>query len=74
MSGEHRYLERNDQGLADNIAALRMEYESRFVALENDIASLKHLVQNQSRVIGEALQSVMGNGSTVPDPNPEDKR
>jgi hypothetical protein len=56
--------EMNAQALADNLAELRTHYDERLRALENEVASLRILVQNQSRVIGEALQRVMGTGST----------
>lgn len=69
-----RIDERNAVALAENLTDLRIEYDRRITAMENDIASLKHLVQSQSRVIGETLQAVMGRGSTVADPHPEDER
>lgn len=74
MSNEHEYLEKNDQALADNIAALREEYDQRILALEAEISAMKGQIQGQTQVIGESLQAVWGSGSTVTDPNPEDKR
>lgn len=56
--------EMNAQALADNLAELRGHYDVRLLALENEVASLRVLVGHQSRVIGEALQRVMGTGST----------
>jgi hypothetical protein len=37
----------------------------RIRSMENEIATTKALVQKQSAVIGQALQRVMGSGSTV---------
>ena len=58
----------NAQALAANLADLRLRYEARFVALENKLAAVETLMQNQERVLGEALQMAYGRGSTVPDP------
>ena len=57
--------ELNALALAANLAELREHYEARLTALENNVSSLSALVQAQSQVIGEALQQVMGRGSTV---------
>jgi hypothetical protein len=59
--------EMNAQALAMNLAELRTHYDERITALENEIAAMRTLVQNQSRVIGEALQRTMGAGSTERD-------
>jgi len=56
--------EMNAAALAQNLNELRTHYDMRLIALENEIASMRILVQNQSRIIGEALQRVMGSGST----------
>ena len=62
---QERVDEMNAQALAENLAELRTHYEQRLTALENDVASMRILIQNQSQVIGQALQAVMGSGSTV---------
>jgi hypothetical protein len=69
-----RVDEMNALALAANIADHRATTDTRFTALENQVASLSTLVQNQSRVIGEFIQRVAGSGSTEPDPHPEDTR
>jgi hypothetical protein len=69
-----RIDEMNAMALAENLADLRQVYDLKFTALENDIATLRHLVASQSQIIGQALQNTMGAGSTVADPNPEDVR
>ena len=74
MSNNHEYLEKNDEALAANIADHRDEVNLRLATLENELAKIKSLVQGQSKVIGDTLQQVMGHGSTVTDPNPEDTR
>lgn len=56
--------ELNAKAVADNLAELREHYEQRLTALENEVASMRVLVQNQSRVIGEAMARMMGSGST----------
>jgi phage host-nuclease inhibitor protein Gam len=56
--------ELNTKAVADNLAELREHYELRLTALENEVASMRVLVQNQSRVIGEAMARMMGSGST----------
>ena len=58
---------RNAQALADNIADMRRTYGRDIAALQNDVAALRQLVNDQSRVIGQALQHVMGSGSTEVD-------
>jgi len=63
-NGAELISEKNAQALADNLAELRGHYEERITALENNVASLRTLVQNQSRVIGEAMARLMGSGST----------
>jgi len=63
-NGAELISEKNAQALADNLAELRDHYEERITALENNVASLRTLVQNQSRVIGEAMARLMGSGST----------
>ena len=65
---------RNAMALAENLADLRDKYDLRITALENDVATLRHLIDAQTKVIGMALQNVMGSGSTVVDPHPEDVR
>ena len=72
ISSELSY--RNAMALAENLADLREKYDLRIIALENDVATLRKLIDQQTKVIGMALQNTMGNGSTVPDPHPEDKR
>jgi len=62
---QERIDEMNAMALAENLAELRTHYEQRLTALENDVASMRTLIQNQSQVIGQALQAVMGSGSTV---------
>lgn len=57
--------EMNAMALAANLADLRQVYDARLQALENEVAAMRALVQNQSQVIGDALQRVMGSGSTV---------
>lgn len=56
--------EMNAAALAENLAELRLHYDSRITALENDVASLRALVQKQSQVLGETLARLMGSGST----------
>ena len=63
-NGAELISEKNAQALADNLSELRGHYEVRITALEMQVASLRTLVQNQSRVIGEAMAKVMGSGST----------
>ena len=63
-NGAELISEKNAQALADNLSELREHYEERITALENNVASLRTLVQNQSRVIGEAMARLMGSGST----------
>ena len=63
-NGAELISEKNAQALADNLSELRGHYEERITALENNVASLRTLVQNQSRVIGEAMARLMGSGST----------
>jgi len=41
------------------------EQTARITSMENEIATTRSLVQSQSQVIGQALQAVMGSGSTV---------
>lgn len=60
-----RAHEMNALALADNLADLRLGVDLRFSALENEITTLKQLVQRQSQVLGDALQALMGSGSTV---------
>jgi hypothetical protein len=55
----------NAHALAEAIDDLRNSYEDRLTALENDIATMRGLIDSQSQVIGQTLQSVMGHGSTV---------
>jgi len=69
-----RVDEMNAMALAANLEDLRLSYDKRIEALENDISTLRNLIAKQSQVIGQALQHVMGAGSTVLDPHPEDKR
>jgi hypothetical protein len=66
--------EMNDIALAAAIDDLRDSNEARLVALENNVETLRGLVQSQTQVIGEALGRLMGRGSTVADPTPEDLR
>jgi len=63
-NGAELISEKNAQALADNLSELRDHYEVRLTALEMQVASLRALVQNQSRVIGEAMARLMGSGST----------
>ena len=63
-NGAELISEKNAQALADNLAELRDHYEVRLTALEMQVSSLRTLVQNQSRVIGEAMARMMGSGST----------
>ena len=56
--------EMNAAALAQNLNELRTHYDLRLSAVENELVSMRILVQNQSRVIGEALQRIMGTGST----------
>jgi hypothetical protein len=65
-AGKVLISEMNAQALADNLAELRGHYDERIDALENSVASLRILVNNQSRVIGEAMARMMGPGSTEP--------
>lgn len=69
-----RVDEMNAQALSDRMDHLEEEWSRRFTAMENELAAMRKLVDNQSRVIGEAMQAAMGSGSTVPDPHPEDER
>jgi hypothetical protein len=66
--------ELNAKALAQAINTLRADYELRLTSAENNIEVLKDLVQKQSQVLGQTLQATWGSGSTVPDPNPDDKR
>lgn len=66
-NGKEVISEMNALALAENLAELRTHYEERITALENNVASLRILVQNQSRVIGEAMTRLMGSGSTEGD-------
>jgi hypothetical protein len=63
-NGAELISEKNAQALADNLSELRDHYEVRLTALEMQVSSLRTLVQNQSRVIGEAMARLMGSGST----------
>ena len=63
----HEISTRNAEAIAENLTELRHHYEKRLTALENTVATLSTLVQNQSRVIGEALQRLMGSGPTERD-------
>jgi hypothetical protein len=63
-NGAELISEKNAQALADNLSELRDHYEVRLTALEMQVSSLRTLVQNQSRVIGEAMAKMMGSGST----------
>lgn len=65
MGNPDHIHERNALALADNLADLRLGVDVRFTALENEIVTLKQLVQRQSQVLGDALQALMGRGSTV---------
>ena len=55
----------NAMAIADNLAELREHYETRLTALENEVATQRILINKQSQLIGQALQNVMGHGSTV---------
>ncbi len=65
---------RNAQAVMDAFNDYRARTDKRLQALENEILTLKDMVQKQTRAIGLALQQTHGSGSTVPDPNPNDKR
>jgi len=64
---DDKISEMNALALAENLTELREHYEVRLTALENDVASMRILIQKQSQVIGQALQNVMGHGSTEQD-------
>ena len=84
MAGDSEYNERlklnarvdelNALALAEAIGVFVQETDVRLAAMENRLAAMETLVQNQSQVIGQTLQTAWGNGSTVPDPHPEDTR
>jgi len=66
-AGRERAISANLQGVTDTMADLREQYEIRLIALENEVASLRNIVQAQTQVIGDALQRIMGSGSTERD-------
>ena len=74
MSNTVLISEMNAKALAASLAELREHYEARLTALENSVQTMRDLIQQQTQVIGVALQQVRGSGSTVPDPHPEDRR
>jgi hypothetical protein len=41
--------------------------DKRFASMENEIATLKDLVQKQTQTLGTVFQQMMGTGSTVRD-------
>jgi len=56
--------ETNAAAIVANLTELREQYEARLNGLENEVASLKTLVENQSRVLGQTIARMMGSGST----------
>jgi len=63
--GDVLISELNAMALAANLAELRTHYDERLLALENDVATMRDLIQKQTQVIGDTIQRVMGSGSTV---------
>lgn len=59
-----RVDELNALALAENLAELRTHYDQRLEALENEIETLKGIVQSQTQVIGQAIGQVWGSGRT----------
>jgi len=55
----------NAAGVLATFDDFRSKADIRFIALENEVVTLRSLVQSQSQVIGEALQRLYGSGSTV---------
>lgn len=56
--------EKNALALAETMHAFHEESDARFRALENEVKTLKELVQKQSQTIGIAIQRLWGTGST----------
>jgi hypothetical protein len=55
----------NAAAIAETVHIFMEQVETRLQALENEVATQRGLVNNQSRVIGEAMAAMMGKGSTV---------
>ena len=55
---------RNAQALANNLAELRVRFETRLQILENDVATIRSLIDRQTQVLGNVMQRMMGSGST----------
>jgi hypothetical protein len=60
--------EMNAAAVVQTIMHMREEFDARLNVLSNQVEMLQTLVQNQSQVLGDALQRLAGSGSTEPDP------
>lgn len=57
--------ELNALALGQAMELLSTQTNARLVTLENEVLTLKGLVQKQNAVLGNVFQQMMGSGSTV---------
>jgi len=60
-----RVDELNALALAETLAELRQIYDAKFEALENEIITLKGIVQGMQQTIGNTIAQQWGHGSTI---------
>lgn len=60
----------NAKAILETLSHWQGIYDLELSALRNEVLTLKALVAKQNQVLGDALQRLMGTGSTVRDDGP----
>ena len=63
---------RNAQAVAANLAAFQTQVEGRLQFLENEVATMKNLLNGVMQTVAVALHEVRGTGATVEDDGDHD--